>query len=137
MKPAANLTWPEKFGIDLKDIGLKEGEGASDPGTVAVKLREKANTSRSNGGEWLKWARGVGWISIVLAFVGFGIALWTMFGERPRRVVEGDTLSRPVQIVVRFDDRPYSLAEMMPDGMGIQFPRSVCLLRCPSLLREK
>jgi hypothetical protein len=125
-------SWPKKFGIELQD-----NEDASDPKKVAERLRKSADDSRSNGSTWTTRASCVGRISILLAVVGFVIALWTMFGERPRRVVEGNTLSGPVQIVVRFDDRPYSLVEVMPDGMGIESPRSLCLLRCPSLLREK
>jgi hypothetical protein len=132
VKLASDPTWPKKFGIELQD-----NEDVGDPRKVAERLRKSANASRSNGGIWTTVASWVGRISILLAIVGFVIALWAMFGERPRRVVEGNTLSRPVQIVVRFDDRPYSLAEEMLDGMGIESPRSVCLLRCPSLLREK
>lgn len=99
MKLACDPTWPKKFGIELQ-----ESEDAGNPRKVAERLRNKADASRSNGGIWTTRASWAGRISILLAVVGFLIALWAMFGERPRRVVEGDTLSRPVQVVVRFDD---------------------------------
>jgi len=110
--------WHEKFGIELKDRA-----DASNPRTVAERLRNKADARRSYGRVWIKIANCIGYFSIVLAFVGFITALWTMFGERPHRVVEVDPPSR--------------LAEVISPGQGIELRPSICLLRCPSPLQEK